>query len=137
MSASQLLTPLERDDQANYFTWLEYQRYRSLRIADYAYAIPNGSYRGADRVKAAIHAQGLRRQGMKPGVPDVCIAIAVAPYHGCYIELKRIGARRPDKDQVKWHVRLIEQGYFVAVCFGFAAAQKETVRYFGLQGMSL
>jgi hypothetical protein len=128
--------PLERDDQEAYFSWLYHIFYGGRRLYDYAYAIPNGAFRGRDVRKAAIQTAYLLRQGMKRGVPDLNIDIPVAPYFGLRIEMKRIGAPKPEPgdDQSMWHARLREQGYCVAVCFGLKQAQAVTLEYFGLTG---
>lgn len=134
LKAQKIPTPLEREDQEAYFQWLYFVRYEGMRLWDHAYAIPNGAYRGADRRKAAIQTDYLMRQGLKPGYPDVNVDIPVAPYHGLRIEFKRIGAPKPDADQIAWHDRLRSQGYFVAVCYGLKEAQTITIAYFRLQG---
>lgn len=131
-----IVKPLERQEQAAYFAWLYTQRYQGLRIWEMAYAIPNGSFLAGTPAKRAIQGHALRLQGVKAGYPDVGIDIAVAPYHGLRIEFKRIGAPapKPGDDQSLWHMRLRDQGYFVAVCHGLAAAQAITNEYFHLHG---
>ena len=46
------------------------------------YAVPNGGRR--DKAEAAH----LKMQGVKAGVPDLCLAVPKGKYHGLYIELK-------------------------------------------------
>jgi hypothetical protein len=121
--------PLERQDQQAYFEWLYWLKYQGERVWNYAAAMPNGSFRGDNRLKAARHANLMTLQGMKRGYPDVILDIAVAPYHGLRIEFKRIGAGKPGSDQSMWHARLRKQGYFVAVCYGILAAQAVTLEY--------
>lgn len=136
LKALKMPPPLERHDQENLFQWMYFLFYEGERIWDYAYAIPNGAYRGEDRGRAAKHANYLLRQGMKRGYPDVNIDIPVAPYCGLRIELKRIGAPapKPGDDQSMWHARLRKRGYYVAVCHGFSAAQGVVRAYFKLHG---
>lgn len=45
------------------------------------YAVPNGGRR--DKAEAAH----LKRQGVRAGVPDLCLAVPKGKYHGLYIEL--------------------------------------------------
>jgi VRR-NUC domain len=123
--------PLERHEQEAYFSWLRYLRHKGDKVSEYAYAIPNGAYRGFNRKAAAIQTDYLKKQGMKNGVPDVCLAIPVAPYHGLYIELKRIGAPAPSTAQLGWHERLRKMGYWVGLCYGFEQAQHTTLWYLG------
>jgi hypothetical protein len=130
------LEPYESEEQAAYFSWLYYLRYEGKRIWDFAYAVPNGAFLAGTPKQRAIQARKLIKQGLKPGYPDLGIDIAVAPYYGLRIEMKRIGAPKPKPgdDQSMWHARLREQGYYVAVCFGLKQAQAVTLEYFGLTG---
>lgn len=46
------------------------------------YAVPNGGRR--DKAEAAH----LKRQGVRAGVPDLCLAVPKGKYHGLYMSLK-------------------------------------------------
>lgn len=59
------------------------------------YAVPNGGKR--DRIEAAH----LKLQGVKAGVPDLCLAVPKGKYHGLYIELK-VGRNKTSEHQDKW-----------------------------------
>ena len=76
------------------------------------YAIPNGGYRNV------IEARNLKLQGVKSGVPDMCIPLARKGYHGLYIELK-VGKNKPSTNQLKWIEILNTNGYKAVVCYGF------------------
>lgn len=132
LKLTSLPTPLEKHEQESYFSWLNYIRYQGDRVQDFAYAIPNGAFLAGNPAKRAIQANYLTKQGMKAGVPDVCLAIAVLPFHGLYIEFKRIGASSPQPNQLEWHARLRKQGYCVHVCHGFEAAKAITLWYLKL-----
>lgn len=121
--------PLERHEQATYFSWLHFQWHEGTRVGDFAFAVPNGSYLSGDIAKRAIQGNALRVQGVRRGVPDVFVEIAVKPYHGLRIEFKRIGGAQPGDDQAVWHARLRKQGYYVAVCYGFEQAKAVTLEY--------
>ena len=124
--------PLERDEQANFFAWLRTVKHEDERLVDFAYAIPNGSYLHGDVSRRAIQGRELKRQGVQAGVPDVCIAIAIAPYHGLYVEFKRIDGPKPNADQVAWHERLRRRGYRVVIAYGFDEAKRATLTYLSL-----
>jgi hypothetical protein len=125
------LPPLEREEQAAYFGWAHFHRHGTHRLGDFAFAVPNGSFLAGNTAKRAIQGAALRRQGVRKGVPDVCLPIPVKPWHGLFLEFKRIGAAKPQPgdDQAVWHARLRSMGYYVAVVFGFEQAKDVTLEY--------
>ena len=78
----------------------------SLTVPAYEslFAIPNGG----QRTKAA--AGKLKAEGVKPGVPDLFLAIARGKSKGLFIELKRLQNGRVSPDQAIWHTRLRGNG---------------------------
>lgn len=81
------------------------------------YHIPNGGNR--DPVEAAH----LKQQGVKRGVPDLCLPVSRDGYHALYIEMKsKTGRARPE--QMDWIRELQNQGCMARVCHGW----KEAVR---------
>ena len=74
--------------------------------------IPNGGRR--DTAEAA----NLKRQGVKPGVPDLFLPVARGVYHGLFIELKRRDGGRLSENQKRWLHLLERQGYAAVVCHG-------------------
>ena len=79
--------------------------------------VKNETAEGAGRVAAD------RIQGVKKGVPDLCLPVARGPYHGLWIEMKNERGRVSDAQQW-WVSRLTEQNYMAAVCHGWEAAVK-------------
>lgn len=73
--------------------------------------IPNGGSR--NKAEAA----NLKRQGVKAGVPDLCIPVARCGYHGLYVEMKAPKGRVSER-QAEWIALLREQGYAAYVCHG-------------------
>lgn len=84
--------------------------------------IPNGGKR--DKVTAAI----LRREGVKPGVPDLCLPVPRGGYHGLYLELKA-GSNVPTGNQLWWIEKLSEQGYWAGWCVGADEAIHKIKKY--------
>lgn len=78
--------------------------------------IPNGGYRN-DKEGAR-----LKRQGVKAGVPDLCLPVARDGYHGLYIELK-IEGNKPTLKQLEFIEALNKEGYKAVVCYGWQDAQ--------------
>lgn len=80
------------------------------------YAVPNGGKR------SYLEAINFKRGGVKAGVPDICVAEARSPYHGLYIELKRLKGGRVSEEQQHWIDALQARGYRAEVCKGAAEA---------------
>ena len=72
-----------------------------------------------------------RRQGVRKGVPDLCLPVARGEYHGLYIELKtEVG--KPSDAQNWWGEQLAGQGYFWGVCHGWESATRVLELYLNL-----
>lgn len=108
--------PLESEEQESLFEWAELMsnRYPVLRKM---YHIPNGG----ERHKAV--AAKLKAQGVKPGVPDICLPTARRGYHCLYIELKRRKGNDATDVQDDWIESLRQEGYKAVVCYGFDEAR--------------
>lgn len=91
------------------------------------YAIPNGGRR--DRAEAAH----LKRQGVKAGVPDLCLPVPRGGFHGLYIEMK-VDKNKPTGKQENWLRQLKNNGYATAVCYGAIGARKRIEWYLSLNG---
>ena len=65
----------------------------------------------------------MKAEGLKPGVPDLCLPVARGGFHGLYIELKAQGGK-PTANQKQWIEKLTAQGYLAKVCVGFESAQR-------------
>ena len=89
------------------------------------YHVPNGGYR------TILEAVKLKRQGVKKGVPDICICSARKGHHGLYIELKRKNLGSVSISQAEWIKNLNSAGYLAFVAYGFDEAKKIVDEYFG------
>lgn len=116
--------PTEAEEQIALFQWAEYAegKYPPLRLL---YAVPNGGSR--HRIEAA----NLKHQGVKAGVPDLCLPYPRGVYHGLYIEMK-VGKNKPSDSQKVWLQNLASVGYFTAVCYGFNEARATIEHYLNL-----
>lgn len=102
----------EHEEQKAIFQWANMHRkiYPGIHLL---HAIPNGGDRDV-RV-----ARKLKVEGVKAGLPDLCLPVARRGYHGFYCEVKRKGARsRVSANQKYWHEQLMNQGFFVVVSEG-------------------
>lgn len=115
----------EHDEQVALFEWAAYQA-NSIPELAMMFAVPNGG----DRHPAV--AAKLRAEGVKSGYPDIALDVPRGVYHGARIELK-IGRNKPTTAQQWWLEALKEQGYFVAVCYGFDEARAVLEWYLSLE----
>lgn len=114
--------PTEAQEQCYLFRWMAYnaRKYPELKLC---FHIPNGGSR--HRAEAAH----LQAQGVRAGVPDLCLPVARGPYHGLYIELKRVKGGRLSIAQTEWLQALQAQGYRAVVCAGWESARDTIVEY--------
>lgn len=116
-------TQHEAIEQQKLFNWIAFAcgKYPELNLL---YHIPNGGSRNK------IEAANLKRQGVRAGVPDLCLPVARGNWHGLYIELKA-GKNIATEKQKQWLNRLAEQGYLTAICYGWEQASKTLIKYLG------
>lgn len=100
---------------------VEYCDLRNIPI----YHVPNGGYRNKRE------AARLKAEGVRAGVPDLCIPVARGGYHSLYIEMKAAGGR-PTDAQVRWIRRLQDEGMCAYVCVGAGNAIELIRRYMDL-----
>lgn len=98
---------------------VEYCFYNRIPI----FAIPNGGSRNK------LEAINLKRQGVKAGVPDLCVPVARRGFHGLFIEMK-YGRNKATKEQEEWLAALIREGYLAKVCNGYGEAVELLKYYF-------
>ena len=117
----------EAQEQRFLFQWagLAEQQYPELKLLHH---IPNGGKRDART------AANLKKEGVKAGVPDICLPVAKDAYCGLYIELK-VGKNKPSIKQKEWIEALKEQGYKVEVCYGWIKAREVIETYLKCEKM--
>jgi len=112
----------EHEHQKALFVWAGIQqvKYPELRLL---FAIPNGGHR-----HPAVAAK-LKAEGVKAGIPDVCLPVARCGYHGLYVELKKPKGGKTSPDQHRWASDLGEQGYRAVVAYGWVMASQIITNY--------
>ena len=112
----------EHKEQVAIFEWatLNMDRYPQLELM---FAIPNGSQRNRRT------GQILKREGVKAGVPDICLPYPASSYHGLFIELKRRDGGSPSIKQMEWIVKLSGAGYLATICHGAKEAVELIINY--------
>ena len=89
--------------------------------------IPNGGLR--NKAVAGM----LKSEGVKSGVPDICLPVARGKYHGLYIELKKEKSGTVSKNQREWIDNLTSQKYCAVVCHGWEDAKNTIEEYLNLK----
>jgi len=92
------------------------------------YAIPNGDKRSISVAKR------LKAEGVKKGIPDICLPIARHGYHALYIEMKRPASPGKAKGRVSFEQKHMASLLEVAdnrvvVCYGWEEAWNEILWY--------
>ena len=111
----------EHDEQVKLFQWAAYRLgiYPELALM---FAIPNGGQRNI------VVAKKLKAEGVKAGVPDICLAISRGGYHSLYLELKH-GRNKATAEQAYWLERLLHEGYQALVVHEFEGARDAIIAY--------
>ena len=111
----------EHDEQVKLFQWAAYRLpvYPELALM---FAIPNGGQRNI------VVANKLKAEGVKAGVPDICLPVARGKYHGLFLELKH-GRNKATAEQQYWLERLTAQGYRAVVVYEFEGARDALIDY--------
>ena len=114
----------EENEQTCLFRWAEFAevQYEELKLM---YHVPNEGKR------SRIAGARLKAQGLKSGVPDVCLPTAHGGYIGLYIEMK-VKPNKPTENQKQWLRKLREQGHLTAVCYSWEEAKQLIEQYIKL-----
>ncbi|MDQ6995451.1 MAG: VRR-NUC domain-containing protein [Mariprofundaceae bacterium] len=112
------MTASEHQEQAALFRWANIRAGKEPALR-YMHAIPNGGQR---HIAVAVK---LKAEGVKRGVPDICLPEPKGRFHGLYIELKT-SKGRTSPEQKDWLEHLAKRGYKAVVCKGWIEA-KETI----------
>lgn len=118
----------EATEQEALIVWCGWQQAKHPELK-LIYHIPNGGSRNT------LEAANLKRQGVKAGVPDLCLPVARNGFHGLYIEMK-YGKNKTTENQKEWLEDLTTQGYFTAVCYGAEEAKEIIAKYLQLSDYS-
>jgi hypothetical protein len=122
--------PTEHAEQCAVITWASHNtaKWPALHLL---YAVPNGAFFGSETKLlktgkklpvAAIRARKLKAEGLKEGVPDLCLPVRSHSHAGLYIELKRRTLGRPSPMQDWWRSALLASGYHCVLCHGADSA---------------
>lgn len=134
-----LIKLTEHDIQAALITWADLVSKNEHPDLAWLFAIPNGAKlpylkttgkNGRER-RFSPEAQRLNAEGLRAGVPDLCLPVPRGEFHGLYLEMKSSNGKiRPE--QAGWIDFLRTQGYYVVVAWDFDQAQSVLVNYLSL-----
>jgi hypothetical protein len=116
----------EHEHQKSLFTWAAYNVRRAPEL-DLMYAIPNA---GKRTVRQGAY---MKAEGLKAGVPDICLPVARQGYSALYIELKQPKKGRMSDAQTEWQEKLSANGNLAVTCYGWEEARDTVKRYLGLE----
>lgn len=121
----------EHSEQSALMLWA-WQSLLFMPDLELLFAIPNGGMRGGANGSAAAGAR-MRAEGVKRGVPDLCLPIANRGFHSLFIELKRANGKPSDlsEEQRGWLDNLSTAGHCCALCFGWRSAAEMLKWYVG------
>jgi len=111
----------EHEEQAALFQWvnLNLKKYPALSLM---FAVPNG---GKRHLGTAIK---LKKEGVRAGVPDICLPVPRGKFAGLWIEMK-VGKNKPSPVQKAWIYGLQSVGHRVEVCYSFEEAKDAILDY--------
>jgi hypothetical protein len=89
------------------------------------FAIPNGSN------KSKIQAHNFKLEGLRAGVPDLCVPLMRNGYGSLYIEMKRKKKSTVSIEQKAWIALLNSFGHKAVVCYGSDEAIEVIKGYIG------
>lgn len=112
----------ESSEQMAIMQWAEMNKSKYCELS-LIYHVGNGGTRHI------AEAANLKRQGVKAGVPDLCLPVARGGYFGLYIELKADEKGKVSEHQKKWIEDLKKQGYMAGVCYGAEHAIRVLTKY--------
>lgn len=106
-----------------------YRRYRDGTVRDYLFSVPNALPYGGRQ--AMLQMVQLKREGLTPGCPDVECVIAIPPFTGMHIEMKRLDGVASDvtEAQAMMMARFKKCGRHCVVAFGAERAWRELTSY--------
>jgi len=119
--------PTEHEEQCTVIDWARWHVRLEPRLA-LLHAIPNGGLR--NKTVAAK----LKAEGVKAGVPDLCLPVPLARVHGLYIEMKRIRGGASSTEQDWWLEALRREGFECHVCCGAENAIRILKSYLQMDG---
>lgn len=118
--------PLEHEEQKAVVKWFDaaYPQY-SGRL----FAVPNGAHLAGNTGQRAAKINKMKAEGMRVGVPDLCLPVSRCNRFGLFIEMKRQTGNKATEAQLDWIDFLNTEDYAAGVCKGAEQAIKVISAY--------
>lgn len=114
--------PNESEEQKMLFRWAAVMK-RQMPELELMYHIPNEGKR------SRVTGMKLKAEGLKSGVPDICLPVARKGYSALYIEMKRTVGGRVSDNQAYWIELLNKHGNAAMVARGWREAADFIEKY--------
>ena len=119
---SNVVVPTESQEQVTLFAWAKLME-PSIPELKLMLHVPNGGWRDKRT------AEKLKKEGVRPGFPDIFLPVPRRGHHGLLVELKRVKGGSVSAEQKKWLEALNSQGYLAVVAKGYEEAKKVILEY--------
>ena len=118
------MKPTEHEIQSAFISWCEFPpTLRAFPELEMIFAIPNGAN------KSIATAMKFKREGLRSGVPDVCLPVPIGKFHGLYLEFKRDHKQKLSPNQIEWAGKLERYGYKVRTVSDALTAEDIVKKY--------
>lgn len=126
MATNKEIDATEHEHQVAVFEWAGWMKHKHPELG-LLFAIPNGGMRHV------VVAMKLKAEGVKSGIPDICLPVARNGYHSLYIEMKRKKGGQARQGQREWLNALNKEGFMAVICKGSEAAIEVIENYLGIK----
>lgn len=137
MQPEQIAKDSESSHQTALFAWVaqELRKENPLPLKR-LFHVPNGGTRGEDERSRKIAGGKMKAEGVRSGVPDLCLPVSRLGYHGLWIEMKKPSQKREDNltagcsdTQLEWLADLKAEGYACFVAYSWIEARDGILWY--------
>lgn len=105
-------SPSETAECRTFIAWTHLVQFEGEPLFERVVKVAN------ERGKAGVQTAILQSIGLRAGFPDYVIHTPAGPFHGLYLEAKRVSGGRVDREQIEWRDKLLRWGYQAQICSG-------------------
>jgi len=117
----------EHEIQSAFISWCNFPKtLECFPELELIYAIPNGAN------KSIATAMKFKREGLKPGVPDLHLPVPRGEYHSLYLEFKSDKSKKLSGKQIEWFNKLTSHGNMCVCVASEEKAEQVVKRYLSM-----